>query len=168
MQLGKVENCLEICSGFSREMNASLGFSLFFLSVREVYKIDVATGCWKIPSLTSRRDFLSLLSRHEDTFQVNIPTTNPGWKTLCVPQQQQSFIIASKHRTGICFGKKKENFRCRTEFEFIFHQTRIEFQFRPRGFFLPEKESFYACVKSEKRVIQFRIEATMPSNLLLL
>lgn len=42
-------------------------------------------------------------------------------------------IIASKQQTGICFGKG-ENFRCWIEFEFIFHQTRIEFLCRLRDF----------------------------------
>lgn len=59
---------------------------------------------------------------------------------------------------GNLFRKKKEIFRSRTEFEFIFHHTRIEFQVRPREFFGVKDFFFLIGSISIVGLKQFNIE----------
>lgn len=100
--------------------------------------------CWMLESLqiqTSWNDFqqhpkcsLAVLTS-TGQFQVNIPTTKRGWKVLLYVSQQHKILSSHPNSNGNLFRKKKEIFRCRIEFEFIFHQTRVEFHVRPRGIF---------------------------------
>lgn len=109
--------------------------SLVFWSWK-VYKINFSSDDGKISHRIQHFLSFSLSSyKIKDTFQVNIPTTNPGWKMLLYVAQHHRILSSHPNSKREFVSEKKEIFRRRIEFEFIFHQTRIEFHVRPRGVF---------------------------------
>lgn len=67
---------------------------------------------------------------------------NPGsWEMWEREEESTKFLLSPSHPTNkqgssrkgarICFGERQKIFRCRNEFEFIFHQKRIGFRFGP-------------------------------------
>jgi hypothetical protein len=149
------------------EMTSCFPNILNLLSVTgmwKVYKTNLCSDMGKFSHSIQNSLADSLTSnRIKDTFQVNIPTTNPGWK-MYVAQQHR--LLSSHPNSKREFVSEKERiFRCRIEFEFIFHQTRIEFQIRPSGFF---GIKLFLCVSKFVGVKRFSIEGTMLSKLLLL